>query len=293
MKELQELARKLLTEGTVKVVLGWEEGRLGPRPVAITDPAEAGRLIFDTRCVHNLAAYLNPRRLHITRLGKAAVVVKGCDARAVAGLIRETQVRREDVVLIGVRCGGVVRDPAGDGRLTVDTVADKCGSCPTRTPNLADHLVGELPPPPPVSLRRERRLDALLAMPHKQRWDFWQTELSRCIRCHACREACPLCFCARCVADKSQPQWVETSAHPRGQLSWNFIRAIHLAGRCVDCGECERACPSDIPLGLLNALLLRTAGQRYGHALNDDPAIPAPIGAFDKEQDPQDYMLYP
>ena len=85
-----------------------------------------------------------------------------------------------------------------------------------------------------------------------QRWSFWEEELSRCVRCHACREVCPLCFCERCVADKTQPQWIESSPHGRGNLAWHLTRAMHLAGRCVGCGECTRACPAGIPLGLLN-----------------------------------------
>jgi len=32
MKELQDLARKLLNDGTVKVVIGYEEGARGVRP---------------------------------------------------------------------------------------------------------------------------------------------------------------------------------------------------------------------------------------------------------------------
>ncbi|HEY5112721.1 MAG TPA: Fe-S oxidoreductase, partial [Coriobacteriia bacterium] len=99
MTQLQELARTLLSEAAVGVVIGWEEGPRGARPAFVTDPARADRLIFDRRCTANLATYLSPRRTHLAPLGKAAVVVKGCDARAVAGLIRETQIRREDVVL--------------------------------------------------------------------------------------------------------------------------------------------------------------------------------------------------
>ena len=30
-----------------------------------------------------------------------------------------------------------------------------------------------------------------------------------------------------------------------------MVRAVHMAGRCIDCGLCEAACPMDIPLRLL------------------------------------------
>ena len=108
MKELQDLARSLLSSGDVQMVLGWEDGRLGARPAFITSPDDADRLIFDTRCVHNLATYLNPRRPQVTGLGKIAMIVKGCDVKAVAGLLREAQLTRDRIVLIGVRCGGVL-----------------------------------------------------------------------------------------------------------------------------------------------------------------------------------------
>ena len=99
-----------------------------------------------------------------------------------------------------------------------------------------------------------------------------------------------MCFCERCVADKTQPQWVESSAHPRGAFAWHVVRALHEAGRCVDCGECERACPVDIPLGLLNRKLALVAAERFGYTATDDPAVPSPVGAFQKD-DGQEFIL--
>jgi ferredoxin len=274
----------------VQVVIGWGEGPRGVRPAFVTDPAAARGLVFDERCTQNLVPYLSPRRAHVAKLGRPAVVVKGCDARAVAGLVRETQLKREDVVVIGVRCGGVVADPTSLDALSPDTVADRCPGCTAREPHLADHIVGEMPPPPPAESRRDVRIAELEAMAPEARWAFWQEELGRCVRCHACREACPMCFCERCVADKTQPQWVESSPHPRGNFAWHVTRALHQAGRCIDCGECERACPVDIPLGLLNRKLAQVAAEQFGHVPTDDPAVPSPVGAFRKD-DPQEFIL--
>lgn len=287
MKELRELAQKLLVDGSVKVVVGYEEGPRGVRPIFVTEPAEAEKLIFDTRCVHNLAAYLNPRRPHIAKLGKAAVVVKGCDARAVAGLIREAQIKREDVVIVAVRCGGVVRDPAQSAELTIDNVSDRCAGCDVREPKLFDHLLGPLPPPPPKSTRREDKLAELAKMTCAQRWAFWSEHLDRCIRCHACREVCPMCFCVRCTADKSRPQWIEASPTSQSNRSWQMMRILHQAGRCVDCLECERACPANIPLGLLSKYVAQAVEQRFGYKSCDDPTVRAPMGVFspDDEQE--------
>lgn len=99
-----------------------------------------------------------------------------------------------------------------------------------------------------------------------------------------------MCFCERCVADKTQPQWIESSPHPRAIFAWHVTRALHQAGRCVDCGECERGCPADIPLGLLNAKLASAVEHRFSYRVTDDPAVPAPIGAF-RLDDPQEFIL--
>lgn len=320
MQELRDLARKLLSDGTVGVVIGYEEGPHGVRPAFITDGADADKLIFDRRCVQNLATYLAPRRNHLGKLGKKALVVKGCDARSVAGLIRETQIKREDVVIIGVRCGGVLRSDLAIGNgsgggngggnagrpasgaaatsaaasgavaLSPETVADRCAECDIREPHLADHLVGELPPAPPVSKRREELIAKIEAMTPAQRWDYWQQELERCVLCHACREVCPMCFCERCVADKTVPQWLESSPTGRANLAWHLTRALHQAGRCCDCGECERACPADIPLGLLNRKLAQVVEERYEFRATDDPEVPAPVGGY-KLNDTQEFIL--
>jgi formate dehydrogenase (coenzyme F420) beta subunit len=288
--ELQDLARKLLEDGTVQVVIGWEEGRRGPRPVTITEPADAEKLVFDSRCVHNLATYLDPRRSHVRKLGKPAVVVKGCDSKAVAGLIRESQIARDGVVLIGVRCGGVVSDPAGDGELTAETVAARCAGCDVREPHLADHILGAEQPEPPQVASIDELVAEIDAMTPDERFAFWSAQMEKCVRCYACRQACPLCFCDRCVADKTIPQWIERAPHARGNYSWHLTRAMHLAGRCVGCGECERACPVGIPLSLLNRKMQHVVAESFDFAASDDPAVASPIGAF-RQDDREDFIL--
>jgi formate dehydrogenase subunit beta len=290
MKALQDLARQLLEAGEVKVVIGYEAGRRGVRPAFITDPAEVERLMFDHRCVHNLATYLNPRRGQVKRLGKAAVVLKGCDARAVAGLLRESQIEREDVVLIGVRCGGVVASPDGEAPLTADTVAARCHGCTVREPSLPEHVLGELPPAPPEGRSLDSELAALMALPPAERLAYWTRELDKCLRCYACRQVCPLCVCERCIVDKTQPRWIEPSAHARGNFAWHITRAQHLAGRCSGCGECERACPEGIPLHLFNHFMAGVVRDAFDHVVGDDPDVPAPVGAFRKD-DAEEFIV--
>jgi ferredoxin len=293
MKELQELARTLLADKTVGVVIGWEEGPRGVRPAFVTTADDAGRLIFDQRCVQNLAAYLNPRRTHLKGLGggKPAVVVKACDAKAVAGLIRESQLKREDVVLIGVRCGGVLRDPTSTEALSAETAAEKCLGCEPHEPGAkaVDHLIGEAQAALEGDASWAKRIEELRAMTHEERFAYWTEVLSRCVRCNACRQVCPLCFCDRCQADKTDPQWIESSPHPRGNIAFHMTRALHLAGRCVECGECERICPAGIPLGLIGRRVAQVVEERFGHRPTDDPEVPCPVGTF-KNDDSQEFI---
>jgi ferredoxin len=280
MQELVNLARKLLEGKQVAAVLGYERARLGVRPAFVTESADCGRLIFDQACVHNLAAFLSKSRTHVSALGRLAVVTKPCDARAVAGLIRESQIQRENVVLIGVRCGGVARNPSATAPLSAETMAPRCVGCGTRESSLADYVVGETKALPSGGPSRPEQISQVEAMKPEERLVLWTGFFSRCTRCYACRQVCPMCFCERCIAEKTQPAWIESSPHPRSNFAWNITRALHLAGRCVDCGECERACPSQIPLGLLNRKVAQIVVDRYGYTVSDDPSKPAPVGTY-------------
>jgi len=190
-----------------------------------------------------------------------------------------------------VRCGGVVGEPSAlePPALTAETVSSRCWGCDVREPGSVDVLVGDAQPEPPVTAALDERVAALDALSPADRMAFWTKELSRCTQCYACRQACPLCFCERCIVEKTEPQWIETSPHPRGNFAWNLTRAQHLAGRCVGCGECERACPVGIPLGLINRKLQQVVYELYGYTVSEDPTVPAPIGAYATD-DTQDFI---
>ena len=98
-----------------------------------------------------------------------------------------------------------------------------------------------------------------------ERYAFWQGELSRCIRCNACRNVCPACTCEKCVFDNPE-SGVENKAAANSfeEKLFHVIRAFHVAGRCTDCGECSRVCPQNIPLHLLNRKFISDINRLYG-----------------------------
>ena len=93
-----------------------------------------------------------------------------------------------------------------------------------------------------------RDVEKVEGMSAEKKWGFFTRLIGRCIRCYACRNACPLCYCPTCFVDESRPQWVGKSVDPTDTMTFHFLRAYHCAGRCTDCGACERVCPVGIPV---------------------------------------------
>ena len=290
---LRAQAREILEGKRADVIIGYGWARRQRRtvPVFVTDPAEAEQLVFNPLCVNNLVNYLTRHAKDIKALGKPAVVVKGCDARTLVVLLQESQLKREDVVIVGVPCSGVVyRQELWTGRLTPETLSPKCVGCDARSPRLADVQV-EGPTWDPVETDKviEQRIAELDRQSPAERWTFWAEHFDRCIKCYACRQVCPLCYCERCITEKNQPQWIDTSAHPEGNLSWNLVRAIHLAGRCTFCGECDRACPVNIPLNLVNRKLALIAEEAFGYRSGENPEDHPPMIVY-RPDDPEPFF---
>ncbi len=285
-------AQRLLSEGAVAAVIGYVPGRRPGTavPGIVTTPDKAGELVFSPACVNNLALYLTKAKKEVRRMGKLAVVAKGCDMRALAGLMGESQLKREDVVIIGVACAGVHgAGVAATEGLTDATIARKCRECTVHEPAGADVVCGTVPSLPALSAAEAEDLAKLEAMTPAERWAYWKEQFSRCIRCMACRSICPFCYCEQCLCDKNRPQAVESSPRPAGNMAWHIVRAMHLAGRCAGCSECERACPMDIPLNLLNRKMARELKELYGHEAGLAPREKGPLAEY-KEDDDQSFI---
>ncbi|MBD3415410.1 MAG: hydrogenase [Candidatus Aminicenantes bacterium] len=197
----------------------------------------------------------------------------------------------------------IVSTKDGEKKIPVkDVLADRCLECKAHFPVIYDQLFGE-------ETEREvkepyKSIKKTESQSPKKRWDFWKEQLEKCIRCYACRSICPMCYCDECVADsinmavtaettaeeKAQKiKWIERSPALSENIGYHLIRAIHLAGRCIDCGECERACPVDIPLRLLNKKLEKAAHELFDYDVGFDHKKPSLISSF-KDEDPEDFI---
>ena len=270
--QLQEKAKELLTDKTVAVIIGFgqlETGSTGA--VFITSPHQTSRLLWNDQCTENLTVYLTKKE--IKKLGKPGIVVKGCDAKTLAVLESEHQIDRDEMVVLGVACSGIqVRG----------TMQDKCLACDIQQPPHCDIVVGEVASAK-TQTKRYAKLDQLAAMTPDQRFKYWKQELARCVKCYACRQNCPLCYCEVCVADKNRPTRIDTSSTLKGNFSWNILRAFHLAGRCVGCSACATACPAGIDLDLLNLTLAKAAEDHFQFRSGMERESEPLIGTFSPE----------
>jgi coenzyme F420-reducing hydrogenase delta subunit/ferredoxin len=288
---LRQVAADLLGEGQASLILGYRQGTLPGQvvPGFIARPDEADDLVWDSHCFNNLSVYLP--RLERNGDGKVAAVVKKCDAETVVGLLQEGQLEREKLLLVGVQCAGVWEG---------DRLAAKCHTCDGQVSPLCDVAVtpegtrqadaeAEGARAVAESDPRDAAIAYLESLPPETRWDFWQEQFARCIRCYACRAACPLCYCETCIVEKHRPQWISPAIDDTGNTAWNIVRAFHLAGRCTGCDECARVCPADIRLDLINRKLVQVVEQRFGYRAGTDLEASPPLTEF-RDDDAEEFI---
>lgn len=297
----------LLEEGKVDCVLGFEAGslRFATTPLLTNDPAMVDRLVINPFITSNLAVFLPDLK------GRVAVVAKGCDSRSIVSLIQDHKVSRETLVIVGVPCSGLIdikkieklsgREREAIDGITVEgervlvsaggekleflvkeVVFDHCLACELPTPREYDVLLGEPTHPRDKESQTKSReaISRLKGMSAAARWAYWRGEFGRCIRCYACRNACPVCFCERCFVEETEPAWVQPIARWQDNLIFQVTRNLHVAGRCTDCGNCERACPVGIPLRSLSREVYDIVGDLFGYQAGMDKEAAPLLGCY-------------
>jgi ferredoxin len=241
MDELKKLAKELIETNTAKVVIGYAEGTgQKVRALFVEKPEDATGLIFDSRCVLNLATYLTKHE--VKGKGKMAITATIPVMRSIIQLASEFQVSDMNLLVIG---------------LTPENKLIQFKDLAEVEKYIHQFEIT-------IDNQYKEKLDKLRTMSQAERWKFWIDELAPCFKCYACRAACPMCYCHRCTVDFNQPQWIPVPSHELGNLEWHIMRAVHLMGRCVDCDACANACPLGIPINLLNKRLIEDAVTHFG-----------------------------
>lgn len=330
-KKIREEAKKLLADKKVDVVVGYERGTLPltATPVFITEPDDADRLVYDATCVQNLAKYVHDiLSAHKEAQKKVkpedkkkkvvGVVARGCTSRSLVIQLQERQYGRDDIVVLGVPCNGyidgkkmgialageeildgsltggdvAVKTSAGDRKIALnDVLADNCLTCRFNNPVISDVMAGDNAPAKAFD-REYEKVDAFEQLSTEERWAYFTKEMGKCIRCYACRNACPSCYCKVCFVEQSMPQFVGLSADQTDTQLFQLLRTFHMVGRCVDCGSCISVCPMGVDLrNFLKKLdkdALELFENRAGAKMEDVP----PLSTY-KENDKEDFIYNP
>ncbi len=291
-KQLIDKAVSLLSDGTVSCVIGWQKGEFDYdiTPAVFNSEVELKEnFVWNDFCGANFSKYLVAQADKCE--GKLLVFLKPCDTYSFNQLLTEHRFDREKVYAVGVPCEGMVdiakvKAVCGDGITAIDSsgealsvttlysdkpasvhakdvLLERCLNCKSKKHVAYDELLGE--DGDVIDSARFDEVARLEAMTPDERFAFWQNELSRCIRCNACRDACPACTCEKCVFGNPD-SGVENKAAANSfeEKMFHIIRAFHVAGRCTDCGECSRVCPQNIPLHLLNRKFIKDINEFYG-----------------------------
>ena len=309
-------AKELLESGEVARVVGWKKGDFcfDPSPATFTSVESLDEFVYDWFCGANLSKYL----ISVSKKeGKTAVFLKPCDTYSFNQLVKEHRIDREKVYVIAVEClakldiekikaKGVVgvtgvevvdkevKVTSAYGEETLvkeEVVLTKCATC-NKTHQVKDEEI-ILHERPMRDVNRFEEVEKLEAMTAEERFAFWKAQLSKCIRCNACRNVCPACSCLKCVFDNPQ-SGISAKANDSEfeEKLFHVIRAFHVSGRCTDCGECSRVCPQNIPLHLLNRKFIKDIDTLYGEYQAGETADgKTPLTSFTEgDKEPNDVL---
>jgi ferredoxin len=293
------------------------------RPCFITakdvaaDPAATDRLVWGSTCSNNLAGFVQRyfenvpgrRKKREEPYPRVGMVVKGCDMRSLVALTKERQALRGSMVLIGVPCRGMIdlRELAsrvggrevrelretGDEVLAVavdgvetrisreEIVQSACKDCRFPRPDGVDHpIVGEARTPGDGG---EAWLAEIEGLSSAERWERFRSEMAKCIRCNACRQACPTCWCKECFAEHTDMKWIGVGTDLSDAMAFHLIRVFHQAGRCTQCDACVRACPMGVDLRPYTRKIAKDVRELFGYVTDFATDALPPLTTFTME----------
>lgn len=308
MQKIIDKVKELLTNGTVDRVLAWKVGEFPyDRTPGVFNKDDIDGLRYDSFSACNLSKYLIQES---KKDGKVLVLMKPCDTYGVNLLLKEHRIDREKIYILAVPCRckvdiekiknlgikGITGISEEGDTLKIETIygekeldrrevlCDKCLAC-QKTHVIFDEKIECDETANVEKIDRMKAVEELEAMSAEERFNFWRGQLSKCIRCNACRNICPACSCNKCIFDNDD-SGVSSKANVDSfeENMFHIIRAFHVAGRCTDCGECSRVCPQNIPLHLLNRKFIKEINELYGEFQSgEDAETRGPLTFFTKE----------
>ena len=248
INEIKNACLKAFESGEVGYFIGWQATRFADKttPLFMRSAEDVEKLVWNKYCVNSTAKYALEDKYPEKKIG---IILRGCDSRAVARMISDKQLKRENLYLIGVVCDGK-EDPI-------------CATCSHKTPVIYDVLIGQ-PTTEEISPERFAEVEKIAAMTPDERYNYWAVQYDKCIRCYACRNVCPACNCVECYADQYRTGW-QGKAHNRAENQvYGLTRAYHVGDRCIECGQCERVCPMNLPIMSQTRKMLKDINDLFG-----------------------------
>ncbi|EFK07705.1 dehydrogenase, beta subunit family protein [delta proteobacterium NaphS2] len=301
-EKIRETAKRLLEEEKVDVFIGYRKGTVPMmnEPLLVNHPDKVDQLYWDNFCGLNLCNYLTKRT------DKIGIIANGCNSRNMVTHIIENQIKRDQLYIVGIPCEGMIDHRAVSRAVKQKEILDivqegstfvvkgkdfeetfekakflqsNCAVCRHRNPVMYDEILGD-PVEEQTDVNPYADIEKIEEMDSEKKQGFFQRLISRCIRCYACRNSCPLCYCPTCFVDESAPQWVGKSIDPTDTMTFHFLRAYHCAGRCTDCGACERVCPMGISMRQFTKKLNKDTEELFSWEAGLDPEKRPPLDVY-------------
>ena len=243
--------KQWLSDGTIDIFLGYKMMAGHPLPHCFT----AKRLKEVDELIVGSARYsLEKIATHLTAIDpdiKIGMLARDCNQRALNVLGIWNQINPDNVKTVNVNC--------------CPSNLKKHGDCSYLEPEKAGAYKKQ------VGVDNNLKPKDLDAYGQSERLARWMYEFQKCIKCYGCRNICPVCFCKECSLEHKD--LVGTGMLPPEVPVFHLVRAVHMAGRCIDCGLCEEACPMDIPLRLLYRKVNEIIVNMFEYDTGSDPGL--------------------